>query len=247
MDPQKSIILTGRGHEQSPNFSIDYYGKENKQSIINMLPPDMAKLMEEEYARFLLGIPPESRKRKIKPCSMMNRVRISFWKEYEMSMVEARALQMQNVYGPLMDGVLFSHMMRDVESLCWMLTPPTNYVLGMEEALNFGLERLREILEMPLYERVEHKNKDGRKYNRDKPNVKVAELMIKVVSMLDTRVKGAVVKTVVQNVSNTQNNTLNQMGHLPHVSREFLPLDELSLDEMEKVMRNAEVLKKDLG
>ena len=52
----------------------------------------------------------------------------------------------------------------------------------MEEALAYGIERLREILELPMFD------KKGR------VDGKAAELILKTVALLDQRVKGSVVQ-----------------------------------------------------
>ena len=63
-----------------------------------------------------------------------------------------------------------------------MLTPPANYLVVTEEALQVGLETLRAYIEEPAI------SESG------KIDTKVAEIQFKIVAFLDNRVKGAVVQ-----------------------------------------------------
>lgn len=173
--------------------------KEDPRALINLVPDSLAKVMdqtvftrpelfdkdERELYKYLRSI-------NAGPTPTDNRLRLKFWMEYDRVMSEGHStLNMQNVVAGVCSRDYFLRLyINSPTRLCWMLTPPAGYAIRTEEALDFGLEQLRDILEQP------HVDEKG------KVDVKLAETKAKIVAMLDQRVKGAVVQKSMQlNVS----------------------------------------------
>lgn len=218
------------------NYELSYFDETNPYSLVNMLPPQCVAMMAEKYCKFLLGLSLTKRKNKIKPDTQLNRLRVAFWREYDDACANRRKVEFKNIYGGTCSQEYFYTVIEDIESFVWLITPTPNYQLQIEEALHFGIERMREILEMPLYERKETKRKDNKGYVvKELPNVKLAALMVKIVEMLDARVKGAVPKTIANHTTNILNNTVNTAGSTPSDDGP-IDLNTLSLDDLNRLM-----------
>jgi hypothetical protein len=217
--------------EENAAFELSYYDDTNPKALVNLVPPRIAELMQDKYTKYLLGLSNRGRQRKIKPDTTLNRLRVSFWKEYDLALANKREIIITNVYAGICSKEYFDGQVENIESLAWILSPTTSYVNMLEESLNFGLERLREILEMPLYERKAVKKKTGGgEVIKDVPNVKLAALMVKVVEMLDNRVKGAIVKKI-------ENKSVNVNANVTAPKEASIDLDNIPFDVMERMVR----------
>lgn len=113
-----------------------------------------------------------------------HRIRVAFWMEFNRAMDANTNMAIPRVYGGICGTDYFNNeFMRKPEKVAWMLTPPVSYTIAMEESLVYGIEKLREVLDFPLYDRT-----------TGKPDVRVGELILKVVQQMDLRVKGAVLQ-----------------------------------------------------
>ena len=121
------------------------------------------------------------------PSPTDNRLRLAFWVEYDRAQALAESMKMQNIFaGIATSGLFYNQYIRSPSRVAWLLTPPVSYVVKTAEALDFGLDRLRDILER---EPVDAKGKF---------DVRLAELQAKITWMLEQRVKGAVVTKIEQ-------------------------------------------------
>lgn len=118
------------------------------------------------------------------PSPTDNRIRLSFWLEYERSKDLSKKMAIQNIFGGICyKSYFYEAYLKETSRLAWMLTPPVKYLLKMEEALDFGIDRLRDILAVPAV-------------NDGVVNVKLAELQAKIVWMVEQRVMGAITQRV---------------------------------------------------
>lgn len=164
------------------------FDKENPRALINLLPRDLQKHLlaidEGDY-----GIREEEFERKYGRVDIFtNRVRIEFWREYEMAQQEFRHMSLENI--AFRCGSPTSHINKVLTTgskLLWTLIPPSSYENFLDEALEFGLMRVRrDILDAPVY------NADG---NFD---TKAADLLLKAVAFFDMRRNGGIVQKSVQ-------------------------------------------------
>ena len=122
------------------------------------------------------------RQENLRPSPTDNRLRISFWAEYDKAAAENRQMRMSTVYAGVCSQAFFHNQyLENPSRVAWMLCPPVEYTLYAREALAYGLEKMRDILEMDIevYGKV---------------NVKLAELQAKIVKMLDDRVQGSIIQ-----------------------------------------------------
>lgn len=110
-----------------------------------------------------------------------NRIRLKFWMEFEYAQANHnKEIDVARVYAGICSKEYFyKRYMRSPSKVAWMLCPPSGYALKAEEALEFGLDQLRDMLEQPHV-------------IGGQLNTKVAELKLKIVALLEPRVKGAV-------------------------------------------------------
>lgn len=168
---------------------------ENQKSVLNIIPPRMRKQAEtaKETRPDLFQYQDEhslwhNLKKAARPTPTDNRLRIAFWMEYDRVQAGFRhKMDMTHVYGGVCSSAYFSDYYCIVpEKLCWLLTPPASYMIKMNEALDFGVDVLRNILSL------DNVTEDG------KPNVKLMELQAKIVAMLDARKNGAFTQKIEQ-------------------------------------------------
>ncbi len=111
--------------------------------------------------------------------------------------------------------------------VAWLLTPPASFNSLANEALNFGIEQMRDILEL-----------DHFTIKKGKPVIdyKLIALKMRAIALLDLRVKGAPTqKTMTLNthaiISNTPNSRLD--------AQEVTDLaEEMSMAELERRIRD---------
>lgn len=172
----------------------DIWNTENPRSVVNLVPEALRLKFEEAFAReprfFGLdefGLAKLLRQESLRPTPTDNRIRLKFWHEYDLVQGEERnKMNISAVLAGVCSRPYFeAYYALQPSKVAWLLTPPASYSAVAEEALAFGMEQLREILEMD--------NRD----DRGKLNVKLMELKAKIVAMLDLRVKGAPVQKTI--------------------------------------------------
>lgn len=210
-------ILTGRGAESSSDllgdFPVEYCNDENPDSVGQLAPDYFVRALDLDEVWTLLKHNDEFElAKKVKPSAEQNRLRLSFWREYERAIQMNDTMLMENIYKGIVAKEAFINICESKPRvMAWILKQPTNYVNMMEEALNFSMHRVREILEMPIY-KMETRSvptPSGRTKEMQKrvPNVPVAKLILDTMKLLDVRVKGAIVQRVQQEVKSTSNSS----------------------------------------
>ena len=164
---------------------------EDSRTVIQFLTPAIRRSVEEHlFTRpdlFSLG---ERALKKhlgsigMKPTPTDNRLRMRFWMAYEESMakqsfgnISAQTLAL----GICEHNFLILHYFTKAEKVAWLMTRPAAYETVMEEALYYGIDMMRDIL-------------DEDHHIGGKINVPLMNLKLKIVSLLDTRLKGAPVQ-----------------------------------------------------
>lgn len=169
-------------HDYSLKRHVSIFEKDDPRSLINILPKRISEAVEKLPEALLLE-DLGSLRRKVRPDSMLNMLRYSFWREYDFAQDNLLDMDISRVTAGICDASLFYH--RVVKSeliLAWVMHPPSEYMLMMEESLMVGVERLREILDAPVLD------------ENSRLNAKNAELILKTVMFLDMRVNGAIVQ-----------------------------------------------------
>lgn len=203
---------------------------DNPNSVLNLvagIPTIMdAVCRVKDEAPDLLTCDFYEIKNKAKPTLTLSRLRQSFWQEYEAAVTGNRKMKLAKIIaGVCTEAFLKVKVLPENEKVAFILSPPSDYLVIVKEALNAGLDTLRQIV--------------GAKVIRDDGTLdtKAADTIIKAVALLDMRVKGAIVQRVDQR---TLNMNINQQ--LPQGSK-ALPrsVEELDreLDEVKKKLLGA--------
>jgi hypothetical protein len=112
-----------------------------------------------------------------------NRLRMGFWREYELAQSKGYAqINVEAAVAGICTRQLFyERYLKIPEKLAWLMCPTTGYMVKAEEALEFGIDQMRDLL-------------DRDHIIGGKVDTKLAELKLKIVLALEARVKGAVVQ-----------------------------------------------------
>lgn len=164
--------------------------RSNPRSAVSLAPTQVGNAIEdaahERPELFLLDerdLYKKLREENAQPSPTDNRLRLKFWMEYDR--VQSLGLNAMGVMN-FLSGVcskeyFYKTYLHKPQKVAWMMCPPTGYLLKAEEALEFGIEQLRDILDQPHVV-------------NGKVDTKLGELKAKITAMLDTRVKGAPVQ-----------------------------------------------------
>ena len=154
-----------------------------------------------------------------------NRVRTSFWQEYESARSQMRRMRVGAIAsGAAVHVQMIKAIFANQIAAAFVLTPPTQYVMFLDEALNRGLMRLREVLEFPLRDPV-----------TGAPNLQAAELMLKVTGFLDLRKHGGIVqKQLNVNVGDGAKPVTHELGGMV-TSKDMREIDR-KIQELERSM-----------
>lgn len=204
------------GYEPKNEFqedlaNIDPYDTDHKNSMINLVPKWLKARLLNPTVKSLMSLAEEDLEDKVKPNLTLQRLRSAFWYEYE---------RIQNAHGRhrrhehnigvyrMCNGIcttqyFMEKVARNDYYIAWIIRPPLDYDKALQESLQHGLNRVREILNFPLYDKKF--TKDGvpviDKFTQEQveiPNQVTANLILKTVAFLDLRVKGAIPQKIQQ-------------------------------------------------
>lgn len=164
----------------------DPFNRLEERAPINLVPPALqnAFLAAHQAVPVLFGLTEfdlfkelRTQGRGITPTD--NQLRLSFWLEYDRCQEESRAFNVGHVYsGICTKSFFYGTYLRYPDKVAWLLTPPVEYEVKLREAHDFGLSKMREILDQDAIS------------NRAKPDTKLLDLQLKIFTMLDQRLKG---------------------------------------------------------
>lgn len=160
-----------------------------------------------------------------KPTPTDNRLRLKFWMEFDRCQVEGeKAMNMAAICAGICSRTYFyNDYVKFPEKMAWLLCPPAGYIAKTEEALEFGIEQLRDILDQ------DHVWSSGKLDHR------LIGLKIRIVEMLDIRVKGAVVQK-----------TMNMNVNAKALGPEIQELSEAELDKRLKELKRRELASRNM-
>jgi hypothetical protein len=157
-------------------FSID-----KPESLFYILPNDLAERLVS-LPDGLLNLPETDLEVQAGPSRQDRRVKQQFWEEYELAGAEKRGMNMEAAVTGAGVGSWAHYELMIAESaakLVWLMTPPIQYKIQLRAALDRGLTRLHDILDLPLMQ-------------GNKPDIGVGLLILQAVRYLDARIHGAI-------------------------------------------------------
>lgn len=204
--------------------NADVFQRTEPRALINLVPSQVqaAMLDAQKKEPELFGLDERDLFKRLRqsersPSPTDNRIRLAFWMEYDSSQAEGRDFNIARAYSGICNRQFFyQHYLHSAARVAWLITAPVGYETKMEEALDYGLDRMREYLELDA-------TKDG------KPNVKLMELQAKIVAMFEMRVKGGIVqRTETKNLNLSVSTTDRRVAQATA---------ELSMEALEKRLR----------
>lgn len=223
--------------------TVDAYDTENKYSMIKMAPEWLRERMLHPAIKELMLLDEEDLSARVRPNLTLKRLRTAFWHEYEhlhrnygRIAADKNKISMHRVAtGVCTLEYLTEKIMPNDLYVAWIIRPPVNYENAMEEALQHGLNRMREILNFPLYKAKY--NRDGLpivdKYSGEvvyEPDATIANLMLKTVAYLDLRIKGATTQKIHQ-ISQQQISRQNINYNVRNGANDRVTVDMGKLDD----------------
>lgn len=191
----------------------------NPHSLPNMVTnrvKEAIRLLPQEY----LEMDSEELEALASPTPTLYKLKYQFWKEYEAAQDRGGTMSMVQVFNEVCSAEMFYRkVIKNQKVLAWMIRPVVSYKLATEEALQFGIKKLRRILAAPLED------------EKGRVDARQAKLVMAIVDFLDRRVMGAVVQKSV-NVN---------IGAGARDRREVeQQLASLSIEELDKKLLNLE-------
>lgn len=163
------------------------YDRDNPDSLINRLPVRLVPIFERvkrKLPKMLLNEERELRKY-CSPDTRDERVRLSFWDEYNASTSVGKRMSLQSIIsGGTSWEVWATAYEPNDRKMLWIFCPPVSYVNAMRHILHRGTERMLEIMNFPMI------TKDG------KVDTKVANLVLRAWQLADMRMKGGIMQKV---------------------------------------------------
>lgn len=197
--------------------NLEIFNEDNPYSLVNKVPEYMiVKLyaLEKDEVDWLSLTTTEIRE-KIKPTSIMNRLRMAFWNEYENACRTGDRMETKRIYAGICSMEHFSRMMQKVRKYVWLIQPVPAYQDTIEELLLTGTEEMRKILEAPIYK------EDG------SINTSLVNSKLKLQKMIEDRALGAVAQKL-ETKSLNVNANLGKDGEVK----------QIDVDEELKKLRN---------
>jgi hypothetical protein len=191
---------------QVPNEapSVSILDRENRFSLINLVPENFQKILEgipKEYFSYS-----ETRLREmVNPDDTLNRLKLRFWDEWQISLlagVKCTKISIASVYyGICTEEYFYENVLNIPLSTVWIVVPPSDFIVTMRDVLNQGLDRLKEIINLPLVteEPILYRGEcvlgdDGKPIIKKVIQRAVISEIRQLVSLLSDRVHGAVVQ-----------------------------------------------------
>lgn len=161
------------------NLREQYLRVEDPASLFSLLPHQLKKRLLDINVEYLEKSD-EELEALVKPPASLRMLKFRLWDSYNRNLETLEQLSYDEICrGICTPAYLTRAISRNPAVVAWLTTPPRKYELAAEEALMFGLDRIREILAFPLWT------------SEGKPDTKTAALILNVMKMLDLRVKGS--------------------------------------------------------
>ena len=171
-----------------PRSEFDYSGWEpfdenDPRSLVNIIPREIKPALNAVPKEWLL-LNEQELQHLVQPEPGLNRLRLAFWAEYEDAQRNVRRMDL-HVLSQLtgMPSKYILAQLRSTDRMAWVLCPPASYEMFLDEALSFGMKRLREdILGMDI------------KYADGSVDPKKADILLKAIAFVDMRKHGGIVQ-----------------------------------------------------
>ena len=211
---------------------IDFWEEGNPRAVINMAP-DAVRDRIRKLPLHLLERSQMSLKTTGNGHWIIEKLRQNFWNEYFLSLDNnADKMRPAAIYTNACGQSEFYEIISVPERLAYMMRPPESYMYKMNTLLEAGLERFNEILHLPLMN------------DKGKVDTKLIAEMVKIVAIVDNRVRGAITQRVkIESTSKQLNVNMNMQQEYPKSHQEI----EQELKQIELEIKRIDNPKADMS
>lgn len=141
--------------ELSKVDGIKLWDRSCSRAVVNMLTPALAKRLDECRGQRpeLFGQDEDTLRRYFKEnlnrgiTATENQLRIRFWQEYEMCVAEEKPqMDISRVVSGVCSVSMFYSYVTRPETIAWLLCVPLSYEAHLDDLLNYGAAKMREIM-----------------------------------------------------------------------------------------------------
>ena len=248
--PYSSFLArtAGKNLNLAPTGPVDAFDPKHPRSLFSLLPIEVASRINNADVQQMMKYTDTELEEVYRPSIMVRRLRTAFWLEYDRCVGTDTRYDMKMDLARIVAGTCALKHFKDVIlpnnlQFGYMLRVPPNYLVCLTEALEQGANRLREILDIPLY-KTKGFTKEGHPYMDKEGNIlyepdhKAADLLLKAFAMLDLRVKGAVPQKLnIRGMMDRRNVNVNVdagMRRVTNVNNDALEEKILSIEDLDK-------------
>lgn len=215
-----------KNKELAERLVDDVKDKNNPRSLVNILPTSIAvqvRTIPQEY----LDMPIKDLQRLVTPDPLLDRLRMSFWLEYNFAQASERNMNIGNITSGLMTQQQFS---RSVCSnnlkLAYIIRPTGNYTATLEDLMIKAMDQLGEILALPLIRKqtvVDRRTGDVHEF--EVVDTKLAQVKSQIARDVMIQARGYGVQRIDQRTQNT------------NINVETTSKDIMSIEEIEEKLK----------
>lgn len=157
---------------------------EANDSELYDLVPEAVKRAIHRFGESCLARDEKQIEETFSPTPLVNRIKVSFWKEFDQAKREGRKMKTANIVFKICSSNYFrDFVLHRPDTVAWLLVPPTEYMVELESMMDLAARRLREIISIPLTKTL--------KNGQEVTDLDAASLVLKAVKQLEDRVRGA--------------------------------------------------------
>lgn len=170
--------------DKSSQQEIVFWDEDNPRCVVNMLSEKLKERALEIPTHFL-SLSDDMLEKATEPTMVHEHLRLAFWDEYFVASDNNKKMRVESVYPRVCSRDYFYRVfIADDLNLAYMMRPPVEYTLKMRSLLELGHRQIEKVLRMPLIN------------SKGQPDAKLIAEVVKIVALLDNRVKGSVTQKV---------------------------------------------------
>lgn len=176
--------------------------ESNATSVINLVPTAMATRLKA-IPEYVFDMEMKELEEKANVGQVERKIRVAFWLEYERAHRNGTPVRMASVYqGTCSMGYFFKNLITNSFKLAYILTPPEDYRVVMEEMLMLAMEEERQILQTPIKQTRTITDKRGEQKTVEVIDSSLAMVKHKIRESLQNRLVGMPVHRSMQITEN---------------------------------------------
>lgn len=197
----RTLAQIDHNHDIHPDWEFSFFDEENPRALINIVPESWKKYIKAIPAKYF-EMGEQKLENAVEPTANTCRLRMRFWDEYQRAQDNVKMIQGSRVYYGIVPKEWFERTyLANPEALAWIMLPPKNYIVAMQEILDKGFDRFREIVRYPITQKIPVFSsgkpvfdENGKMVFKEVPNTAVMKEIVHIVELILNRVQGAVVQ-----------------------------------------------------